>query len=151
MVSTLVVEFCDMLGKVALPLTPRMVLPLTIELATQSETADDEIETVPPEVYPAGIVTVPALVLIVPLVLPLFAMLPETDPDELKAVLPVRISPAAASAEAVSKNLAVPPPDFGMSTSGTAEYVTPLIITFCAIVYLLYDTVMVEPLYVIRP
>ena len=89
-------------GSVALPLTPNIVLPLTIELATQSVTADAWIETVPPEVYPAGIVTVPDFVLIVPLVLPLFAMLPLIEPDELKALLPVRMSAAEASAEAVS-------------------------------------------------
>jgi hypothetical protein len=117
-------------GSVALPLTPNIVLPLTIELATQSVTAEAAIETVPPEVYPAGIVTVPDFVLIVPLVLPLFAMLPLIEPDELKALLPVRMSAAEASAEAVSKNFAVPPPLLGMSTSGTAWYVTPLIITF---------------------
>jgi hypothetical protein len=129
-VRILVVLDWLMLGKVALPATPRMVLPLMIEDATQSVTADACIETVPPEVYPAGIVTVPDFVEIVPLVLPLSAMLPLIEPDELKALLPVRMSAAEASAEAVSKNFAVPPPLFGMSTSGTAWYVTPLIITF---------------------
>ena len=50
MVSTFVVELCEMLGNVALPATPRIVLPLMIEDATQSVTADAWIETVPPEV-----------------------------------------------------------------------------------------------------
>ena len=50
MVSTFVVELCEMLGNVALPATPRMVFPLMIEDATQSVTADAWIETVPPEV-----------------------------------------------------------------------------------------------------
>ena len=57
--------------------------------------------TVPPVVYPAGMVTVPAFVLIVPPVAPLFAIEPLTEPDELNATLPERISPADASASPV--------------------------------------------------
>jgi len=41
----------------------------------------EEILTVPPEVYPAGTATVPALVEIVPEIEPLSAILPETSPD----------------------------------------------------------------------
>ena len=59
-------------GIASVPLTPRMVFPFKMFAARQSSTPDSE--TVPPEVYPAGIVTVPALVEIVPLVEPLFAM-----------------------------------------------------------------------------
>lgn len=83
------------------------------------------------------LVTVPAFVPIVPLVDPLFAIEPLTEPLPSYAVLPVSRSPAAKFAPDVSKNFAVPPPLFGMSTSGTFWYVTPLIMTFCAIFGLL--------------
>ena len=68
-----------MVGNVREPETPRIDLPLRIFAAVQSDTLVSD--TVPPDVYPAGIVTVPAFVPIVPDVLPLFAMLPEMDPD----------------------------------------------------------------------
>ena len=95
-----VVLSCEMLGIWSEPLTPRMLLPLKILPATQSDTFVSE--TVPPVVYPAGIVTVPAFVPIVPEVEPLFAIEPLTDPVAPKAVLPVSRSPAATLAEAVS-------------------------------------------------
>lgn len=53
-----------MLGIASEPLTPRILLPLKILPATQSDTFVSE--TVPPEVYPDGIVYVPVLVPIVP-------------------------------------------------------------------------------------
>jgi hypothetical protein len=81
-----------------------------------------DILTVPPEVYPAGTVTVPAFVEIVPLVEPLFAIPPDMDPDDPNALVPVRMSLDVAVAPDVSKNFAVPEPTFGMSTSGTSEY-----------------------------
>ena len=72
----LVVLSWEMDGIDRLPLTPRMVFPLKIDPLTQSATAEALILTVPPEVYPAGIETVPALVEISPLVEPLFAIEP---------------------------------------------------------------------------
>ena len=66
-------------GITKLPLTPRMLLPDRIFPATQSDTLVND--TVPPVVYPAGMVTVPALVPIVPDVEPLSAIEPEMEPD----------------------------------------------------------------------
>ena len=96
------VESWDTLTIAREPATPSIVLPLKILLATQSVTALDLMLTVPPEVYPEGITTVPAFVSISPLVLPLFAILPETEPDAPKPVLPVSKSPAARFAPDVS-------------------------------------------------
>ena len=71
---------CEMVGSARDPATPRSVTPLLMLLAITLACSVELMLTVPPEVYPAGIVTVPALVDIVPLVLPLFAMLPLTSP-----------------------------------------------------------------------
>ena len=101
-VKIFVVLSCEILGRERLPATPRSVTPLLILVAMTLACSVEEMLTVPPVVYPAGIVTVPALVLIVPLVEPLFAMLPLTDPLEPKAVLPVRTSAEVMSADAVS-------------------------------------------------
>ena len=79
-----------------------MLLFFKIFSARQSAIAAAARETVPPEVYPAGMVTVPALVEMVPLVDPLSAIDPETDPEEPKAVFPVKRSPAATFAPVVS-------------------------------------------------
>ena len=68
-----------MLGIASEPLTPSIDFPVKMLAAIQSDTLVSD--TVPPVVYPAGIVTVPAFVPIVPEVLPLLAMLPEMDPD----------------------------------------------------------------------
>ena len=100
--SIFVVLSCDIEGSARDPACPRIVTPLLILDAIILDCSVLEMDTVPPEVYPAGIVIDPAFVLIVPPVLPLFAMLPLIDPDELNALLPDRISPAAASAPAVS-------------------------------------------------
>ena len=97
---TFVVESCEIVGIARFPLTPRIVFPDRMFPATQSVTPDRE--TVPPLVYPAGIVTVPATVEIVPLVEPLFAIDPEIDPDAPNAVLLVSTSPADMSAVLVS-------------------------------------------------
>ena len=78
MLSILVPLSCEIVGTVKPPETPSIDFPVSMFPATQSDTFVSD--TVPPEVYPAGIVTVPALVPIVPDVLPLFAMLPEMDP-----------------------------------------------------------------------
>ena len=83
-----------------LPFTPRMLLPVRMLPATQSDTFVSE--TVPPEVYPDGIVYVPVLVPIIPPVDPLSVIDPEIEPVEPNAVLPDKISPAAASAAEVS-------------------------------------------------
>ena len=95
----LVVLFWLIVGMTREPLTPRMDLPLKMFPAVQSDTLVRE--TVPPEVHPAGIVYVPALVPIVPPVAPLFAMFPLMDPVAPCAVFPERISPAAASSSPV--------------------------------------------------
>ena len=71
-----------MLGSESVPDTPRTVFPVNRFAAVRSDTAAEANDTVPPVVYPEGIVTVPALVEIVPEVEPLFAIEPETDPDE---------------------------------------------------------------------
>ena len=78
MLNILVVESWEIVGIVSDPETPNTVLPLNKFAGVKSETAVRE--TVPPLVYPAGIVTVPALVEIVPLVSPLFAILPVSEP-----------------------------------------------------------------------
>lgn len=71
-----------MLGRESVPETPRILTPLLMFDAMIFACSVELMPTVPPDVYPAGIVTVPAFVLIVPLVEPLFAMLPVIDPDE---------------------------------------------------------------------
>ena len=58
------------------PACPRIVTPLLILSAMIFACSVESIATVPPEVYPAGIVTVPAFVEISPLVSPLLVMLP---------------------------------------------------------------------------
>ena len=62
------------------PLIPRILFPLKMLPETQSDTFVRETD--PPEVYPAGMVYVPAFVPIVPPVAPLFAMFPVMDPVE---------------------------------------------------------------------
>lgn len=81
MLNTLVVPSCDTDTMLKLPLTPKIDFPLKMLDATQSDTAEDLMLTVPPLVYPAGILTVPAFVCISPLVLPLLGILPTTSPD----------------------------------------------------------------------
>jgi len=100
MLRIFVVLSCEIDGIASDPATPRIDLPVRMLPATQSVTFVND--TVPPVVYPAGIVTVPAFVPIVPDVLPLLAIDPETDPDAPYAVFPVRMSAAAALAEDVS-------------------------------------------------
>ena len=100
MVNTFVVLFWLIVGITSEPDTPRMLLPFKIFPLTQSDTLVSD--TVPPVVYPAGIETVPDFVPIVPLVEPLFAIDPETDPDAPKPVFPLKTSPAAISAPDVS-------------------------------------------------
>lgn len=129
MLNTFVVESCEMDGIAKVPWTPKIVFPFKIFPATQSVTADERIETVPPLVYPLGIVTVPDLVEIVPSVEPLFAIDPSTEPLDPYPFFPVNTSLAEISPSDVSKNFAVPPPLLGMSTSGQLAYVTPLITT----------------------
>ena len=65
-----------MVGVVKEPDTPSSVTPDLILPAITFACSVELIDTVPPEVYPAGIFTVPAFVEIVPLVEPLLAMLP---------------------------------------------------------------------------
>ena len=84
--------------------TPRRVTPLLMLDAIIFACSVDEMATVPPLVNPLGIVTVPALVEIVPEVLPLFAMEPVTDPEALYPTLPVSTSADVMSPSAVSKN-----------------------------------------------
>lgn len=97
-----VVLSCEIDGSEREPATPRSVTPLLMLDAIIFACSVELIATVPPVVYPAGTVTVPAFVEIVPLVEPLLAIEPDTDPDALKAVFPVRISAPDASAPAVS-------------------------------------------------
>ena len=125
-------------GIAKVPETPKIVFPFKIFPATQSVTADERIETEPPEVYPAGIVTEPDLVEIVPPVAPLFAMFPVSSPVDPYAFFPFKMSLVLASALSVSKKVAVPDVALGICTLGTLEYVTPLIFTFCAIFLLTY-------------
>ena len=94
------VPSCEMLGIASEPLTPRILLPERMLPATQSVTLVND--TVPPLVYPTGMVTVPDFAPIVPPVAPLFAIDPETEPEAPKAVFPVSTSPAEISAVAVS-------------------------------------------------
>ena len=102
MLNIFVVLSCEMVGSARDPDTPRIVTPELMLLAVILDCSVELIATVPPVVYPAGIVTVPALVLIVPLVEPLFAIDPETDPDAPNAVLPVSMSAPVTSALVVS-------------------------------------------------
>ena len=95
-----VVESWLIVGVCKLPFVPKMLLPAKIFPLIQSETFVSE--TTPPDVYPAGIVYVPAFVPIVPPVLPLLAIDPLTEPEAPKAVLPVSTSPCEMSAEEVS-------------------------------------------------
>ena len=100
--NILVPESCEIVGDDRLPACPSIVTPDLIFAAIIFACSASAIFTVPPEVYPAGIVTVPAFVEILPLVLPLFAMLPEMLPEAPYAVFVVKISPLAASAADVS-------------------------------------------------
>lgn len=61
-----VVPSCEIEGSARDPATPRSVTPLLMLPAVIFDCSVELIATVPPVVYPAGIVTVPALVLIVP-------------------------------------------------------------------------------------
>lgn len=91
-----VVLSCEIVGRDRVPAMPRTVFPVSNVDAVKSATADAKMDTVPPEVYPAGMVTVPDLVEIVPPVAPLFGILPVTAPLLPYAVFPDRISPASA-------------------------------------------------------
>ena len=97
-----VVPSCDTVGTVRLPDTPSTVFPLNRFALVRSVTAEDLMDTVPPDVYPVGMDTVPDLVEISPLVEPLFAILPLTEPLAPYALFPVSKSPAAKLALAVS-------------------------------------------------
>jgi hypothetical protein len=83
---------CEMVGKANEPETPRSVTPLLMLAAIILACSVEEIATEPPVVYPAGMVTEPALVEIEPPVAPLFAMPPSTSPFAPKPVLPVSTS-----------------------------------------------------------
>ena len=100
MLNIFVVPSCETVGRVRDPETPRMLFPLKMFPATQSVTFVSD--TVPPDVYPAGMETVPAFVPIVPLVEPLFAIDPLTEPLAPYALFPVKRCSAEKSAEAVS-------------------------------------------------
>lgn len=91
-----------MVGRANVPLTPNSVTPDLMLDAITFACSVEEIATVPPEVYPAGMVTVPALVEIVPEVEPLFAIEPETEPLAEYPVLPVNTSPEVMFPSAVS-------------------------------------------------
>ena len=80
MLKTFVVESCEIDGMAREPLTPRIDLPERMFELVQSETFVRD--TVPPDVYPAGITTEPLTAPIVPPVEPLFAIEPEIDPDD---------------------------------------------------------------------
>lgn len=102
MLKIFVVLSCEIVGKEREPACPRIVTPLFMFDAMIFACSDELIETVPPVVYPAGIETVPAFVEIVPDVEPLLAIEPLTDPEEPKAVFPVKRSDPEKSAAAVS-------------------------------------------------
>ena len=89
-------------GSASDPSTPRMLTPLLMLLAVTLLCSVASIVTLPPEVYPAGITTDPAFVLIVPPVGPLFAIPPDTDPDDPYPVFPVRTSDEVIFASDVS-------------------------------------------------
>ena len=91
-----------MVGRDNVPLTPKRVTPDLMLDAMILLCSVEEIETVPPEVYPEGMVTVPALVEIVPEVEPLFAIEPDTLPLALYPVFPVNTSPDVMFPSAVS-------------------------------------------------
>ncbi len=80
MLKIFVVASCEMDGITSDPFTPKILLPVRIFPATQSVTLVRL--TVPPLVYPAGMLYVPALVPIVPPVAPLLAIEPLTEPLE---------------------------------------------------------------------
>ena len=84
------------------PLWPRMETPDLMLPAMILACSVELMETVPPEVYPAGIETVPVFVEIVPLVDPLFAIDPLVEPPLMYALLPVRMLAAVAVASDVS-------------------------------------------------
>ena len=90
---------CEIVGTVKPPDTPRMFLPDRMFALTQSVTFVRE--TVPPEVYPAGIVYVPAFVPIVPPVAPLFVIPPVSSPVDVKNFFPDRTLAEVASASPV--------------------------------------------------
>ena len=91
-----------MVGRDNVPLTPKRVTPDLMLAPMILLCSVAEIATVPPEVYPAGMVTVPALVEIVPEVEPLFAIEPDTEPVAEYPVLPVKTSADVMFPSAVS-------------------------------------------------
>ena len=82
------------------PFTPRIDLPERMFADTQSDTFVKE--TVPPEVYPAGMVYVPAFVPIVPPVAPLLVIEPVSSPDEPTNFFPLRTLAAVTSQSVAS-------------------------------------------------
>ena len=100
MLNTFVVESCEMLGRASVPATPKIDLPVRMFPGVQSDTFVSD--TVPPDVCPAGMFTVPDFVPIVADTSPFSGIAPDTDPDAPKPVFPVRRSAAANVAPAVS-------------------------------------------------
>lgn len=97
-----VVESCEIDGSESDPATPSKVTPLLMFDAMILLCSVLDMETVPPVVYPAGMETVPALVEIVPDVLPLLDIPPETEPEAPNAVFPVSTCSLVMSALDVS-------------------------------------------------